>query len=282
MKRLVLAFALLGVASACERPKIVPYDEAVCAQVRARSVPDAGFLPYAHSHNDYQHERPLLDALDARFYSVEADIWLRSGQVAVSHDSYSSKGLLKELYLDPLQARVDAQGGSVHGDGVQFVLWLDLKDGSYGLRAELEKLLAQYPMFSVFTDDAESTGPVVAVLTGNDASKKVFVDESGTRRALRDSNNYSPSDPAADNRWRYYALDWPKYIAWDGVAEIPSEERKRLGCLVGDIHQKGKKVRFWAAPFTVEFNAEMIAAGVDFIGTDNPGALAQFLSEVPP
>jgi len=40
----------------------------------------------AHSHNDYAHTRPLLDALDQGFCSVEADIYLENGQLLVGHD----------------------------------------------------------------------------------------------------------------------------------------------------------------------------------------------------
>ena len=38
----------------------------------------------AHAHNDYEHPRPLLDALDHRFGSVEADIYLVDGQLLVT------------------------------------------------------------------------------------------------------------------------------------------------------------------------------------------------------
>src|SRR5436190_1820266 len=37
-------------------------------------------LPNAHAHNDYLHTRPLLDALDQGFCSVEADIHLVNGK----------------------------------------------------------------------------------------------------------------------------------------------------------------------------------------------------------
>src|SRR5688500_17684262 len=43
-------------------------------------------LERAHAHNDYEHERPLYDALDHGFKSVEADIWLIDGELVVSHD----------------------------------------------------------------------------------------------------------------------------------------------------------------------------------------------------
>ena len=42
-------------------------------------------LERAHAHNDYEHERPLLDALDHGFCSVEADIVLSEGELLVAH-----------------------------------------------------------------------------------------------------------------------------------------------------------------------------------------------------
>ena len=42
-------------------------------------------LPRAHAHNDYYHRRPLLDALDQGFCSVEADIYLVEDRLLVGH-----------------------------------------------------------------------------------------------------------------------------------------------------------------------------------------------------
>src|SRR6266852_3845830 len=61
----------------------------------------------AHSHNDYEQRRPLLDALALGYRSVEADIWLRDSELWVSHKGRSLAGTLRELYLDPLQDRAD-------------------------------------------------------------------------------------------------------------------------------------------------------------------------------
>ena len=43
-------------------------------------------LRQAHAHNDYEHVRPLHDALDHGFTSVEADIFLVDGDLLVAHD----------------------------------------------------------------------------------------------------------------------------------------------------------------------------------------------------
>src|SRR6478672_12695010 len=76
-------------------------------------------LKNAHAHNDYEHTRPLFDALDQGFCSVEADIYLIDGQLLVAHDRKDVKPdrTLESLYLDPLRERVKANGGRVYKDG---------------------------------------------------------------------------------------------------------------------------------------------------------------------
>src|SRR5256885_12298392 len=72
-------------------------------------------LTRAHAHNDYEHTRPLLDALDHGFCSIEADIWLVDGNLLVAHDRGKVKPdrTLQALYLDPLRERVRRNGGRV-------------------------------------------------------------------------------------------------------------------------------------------------------------------------
>lgn len=57
----------------------------------------------AHAHNDYEHPRPLFDALDHRFGSVEADIYLVGDQLLVAHDpvELDPTRTLESLYLAP-------------------------------------------------------------------------------------------------------------------------------------------------------------------------------------
>ena len=49
-----------GIDEKSESPRVVP-------------------LMRAHAHNDFQHTRPLLDALDCGFSSVEADVYSEAG-----------------------------------------------------------------------------------------------------------------------------------------------------------------------------------------------------------
>src|SRR5437868_5553114 len=73
-------------------------------------------LARTHAHNDYEHNRPLFDALDCGFCSVEADIWLVKGELLVGHTPLALKKdrTLEKLYLDPLRTRAKANGGKVY------------------------------------------------------------------------------------------------------------------------------------------------------------------------
>ena len=276
----VLPLTCLAAFWACA-PKETCAPEQVPTVVADTPSPVAGYAVFGHSHNDYAHTHPLQDALDTNFHSVEADVFLVGNEVKVSHDGLSFKGTLRALYLDPLQARVDATG-SVYGDGVPVTLWIELKQGSKELRAALRDVLDGYSMLTTFTDDAVTRGPVTVVLTGDAASKAAWVAEAPARKACRDGDNYSNDDPPADNRWLAYGLSWGSYSAWDGHGAIPEKERNRLACVTQGAHQKGRTVRFYATPETPEYWRTALEVGVDFINTDKLTELSSFLATYAP
>jgi hypothetical protein len=61
--------------------------------------------PCGHAHNDYEHERPLHEALELGFCSVEADVHLVAGSLLVAHDlgDTDPERTLQSLYLGPLR-----------------------------------------------------------------------------------------------------------------------------------------------------------------------------------
>jgi hypothetical protein len=264
-----LAWLAIGVA-ACGRPEVaLPGQD--CTPIADAPTSAARYLLYTHAHNDYAHEHPLFDALAVQFYSVEADIWLVNGDIVVGHSRDALKGRLQTLYLDPLQERVSAQG-SVHGDGIVFSLWICIKDSNPALRPALHDLLERYPMLTEFTDTAVTEGAVTAILTGDATQKESFVAEYSPRKACRDSNDFSPSDSPADHSWLYYALDWSVYV--DGDDE-------RQNCIVRNAHRFGRQVRFWNAPDQPSYWRSAVQSGVDFINTDRPQELHDFLAGLP-
>jgi hypothetical protein len=116
------------------------------------AAPDAAVVlgePHAaaHAHNDYEHDRPLLDALEHGFTSVEADVWLVDGELRVAHDLVDARAgvTLESLYLDPLDKLVRQQGHSVYpGWDGSLQLLIDIKSDGETTYAAVEKELAQH------------------------------------------------------------------------------------------------------------------------------------------
>src|SRR5262245_53253868 len=95
----------------------------LCSATVSAVVP----LENAHAHNDYWHERPLFDALDRGFASVEVDVFLVDGQLLVGHESAELKPdrTLESLYLKPLASRARENYGRVYPNGHRFFLFVD-------------------------------------------------------------------------------------------------------------------------------------------------------------
>lgn len=245
----------------------------------AGPVRDAGLRQsLAHAHNDYRHVRPLLDALEQGFTSVEADVFLRDGGIIVSHDAKDVAGELGALYLEPLAARVQATG-SVYGDGGVFYLWIDLKESTLALQDALAARLAQESDLTTFEDDGGVTlRPVTVILTGNGAAKKALVARPGPRPFIRD-DVLNVGDPPADNKWGYYAISYLNRIGWDGKGTIPDADRNILQGLIEAAHRTGRKIRIYDSPDTVPYWTVAQELGLDFINADDLVGLSTFLAQ---
>lgn len=246
----------------------------LCCGCSPRVLPavDAGpVLPpvLAHAHNDYLHDRPLFDALDQRFDSVEADLYWSGTDLVVAHTGPPFRGTLKELYLEPLKAQVEANAGSVYGDGKPFYLWLEFRESTLDIQNAVATQLSAYEMLTRFEDDREIRGAVTVVLTGGPA-KKALAARAAPRFWIRDSNDYAPTDPPADLRWGYYAVNYYNFLAWagDGTA-IPAAQKRQLKILIDGAHATGRKLRIYASPDTPAYWRAARELGLDFINADD-------------
>ena len=259
MRQLLLVSALALLA--CTPPPRLP---------RVDDAQELGRFSLKHAHNDYVHKHPLDDALSYRFESVEADLWLLPhGEIAVSHLGFPVAGPLKQLYLEPLARRVAENGGSVHGDGKPFFLWLELKDNRQKLQDELAKELANYDFLTQFDDDGEiKAGAVTVIILGDENGKKRMADFPAPRPYTRDSHHFSPNDAPVDGKWGYYSLPYSDFMRWNGQGTIPDSEREQLENLVNGAHALGRPIRLYGNPETTEYWNAAKVAHMDFINTD--------------
>ena len=242
-----------------------------------------------HAHNDYEHGRPLFDALEHGFTSVEADVWLVDGELLVAHDRENAQPgkTLASLYLDPLDKLVQQEGHSVYpGWDGSLQLLIDIKSDGESTYAAIEQELRKHPaLMTLYSKGKVSTGPVTAVISGNRPLTTMQAEDK--RYGFFDGRSADLASGMPSALMPLISDNWTKLFTWQGVGPMPEAERAKLHAYVADAHAKGYRVRFWATPdqpgeAREALWTELRRAGVDHINTDDLAALETFLKAQQP
>jgi hypothetical protein len=240
-------------------------------------------LTRVHAHNDYEHKRPLFDALDQGFCSVEADIFLVDGKLLVGHtrSSLRPERTLQALYLDPLKERVAENGGRVYKNGPPVTLFIDLKTNGPKTYAALCPVLEEYrDIITGHSPKGTEQRAIDVVITGScpraviEAQKDRLASIDGKESDL-DSDEPADLVPVVSENWR-------SFFKWRGKGPMPAEDREKLLSFVKKAHAHGRRLRLWAAPDKLAAWQELYAANVDLINTDDLAGAAAFLRNAKP
>ena len=248
----------------------------VCVTALAADAPKP--LPRAHAHNDYMHVHPLQDALDNGFCSVEADIHLVDGKLLVAHDlnKTNPEKTLEALYLDPLRARIKANGGRVYKDGPPCTLLIDFKTEGKTTYPVLDQVLQKYAdILTVFKDGVATPGAITVITDG--AREEVAA--QSVRYATIDGSLQDLDSDAPVELIPWISLNWPTIFKWKGQDAMPDDERAKLREMVKKAHDRGRKIRFWGLPMRSTVWPELYDAGVDLLNADNLPGMRAFLLE---
>jgi hypothetical protein len=249
-----------------------------------QSTPGVVPLTNAHAHNDYEHSRPLFDALSHGFCSVEADIFVTPEKaLLVGHNKADLKPerTLQKLYLDPLRQRIKQQGGSVfkdnNGKPVPFTLLIDIKTDAASTYPVLHEILSQYAdIFTEVRDGKVTERAITAILSGSRPSLNDLAQQSpryaGYDGRLSDLNSDVPA-----HLMPWISDNWALKFGWNGATTMPTKDREKLDKVVQQAHSKGRKLRFWATPEKEAFWQMQLDSRIDVINTDRLNELKLFL-----
>ena len=240
-------------------------------------------LPEAHAHNDYEHTRPLLDALDHGFTSVEADIQLIDGKLYVGHDMPRGKNnlpTLQKAYLDPLRNWINDHQGQVYpGYSDPVYLMIDIKTDAEATYAVLKKILSKYQdMFTSWDGAVQHDRQILVFLSGNRPIDTILGENK--RLVALDGRPEDLGKGIPSVFMPVISENYFKIIQWNGKDELSKTDFATLKELAKSVHAEGKKLRLWATPETETTWFILRKAGIDLLNTDQLARLQQFLQPV--
>jgi len=237
-------------------------------------------LPNAFAHNDYNHNRPLFDALENGYTNIEADVFLENDELIIAHINpfFRRSKTLESLYLKPLARYIKNNGGEIYkGYTEPVILMIDIKTGADNTYAAIEKVLVRYSnILSSYDHGVVTKKQITVVLSGHKPYQILKAQQ--TRFAFIDEDLVkSKQDTTSANVYELSSCKYSKILRWTGQGKFPDEERARLCAYVAIAHKLRRKVRLWASPENQEVWRELLNCKVDLICTDKLAELKKFL-----
>ena len=211
-----------------------------------------------HAHSDYEHPKPLMQALQSGFNSVEADIHLNHERLLIGHNQVTSRSpVLAERYLQPLDSLCQLYNGHASPDGRPFTLMIDIKTGGIETYNELQRVLTSFSCLR--------QGKIKLLLSGNVPKQEILRSSFPTNQICVDGR---PEDlgkgiPSSQMPWIS-----DRFSRWSGG----NLELEKIAGLAKKVHEEGKKLRLWAIPDEPAAWEKLFEAGVDILNTDQLSA----------
>lgn len=230
----------------------------------------------AHSHNDYQNDIPFWSAYYAGFGSIEADIWAVDGELIVAHqeNEINTERTLDQLYIQPIVKLFKTNGGKAWAkNNNTFQLMIELKSAVDPTLGLLIRKLDQYP--EVFNQKVNKNA-IHVTITGRQPSPSSF--DQYPDYIYFDGNLNQKYTESQLKRIPLFSLNLQQYTKWNGKANIPAKDLKKISAIIDSVHQLGKKIRFWGAPDIINAWKVLINLKVDYLNTDKISKLAEYLN----
>jgi alkaline phosphatase len=227
-----------------------------------------------HSHNDYRQQIPLLEAYYAGMGSIEVDVFIRSGELFVAHESEEVRPdhTLKKLYLNPLIALFRENNKhpfAEHAGKLQLVV--DIKEDYAQV---IPKLLADLKGHEALFDTQKNPEAIQIILSGAIPPPEKFNDYPAiVKFDVLPGRHYSPDQL---ERIGMISDDIANYAVWNGKGTPTPPDLQKMKQVIAEAHALAKPFRFWATKDSPNSWKELEHMGVDWISTDHPALLKSY------
>lgn len=227
-----------------------------------------------HSHNDYHQHIPLLTAYYAGMGSIEADVFLKNGQLYVAHEvsEITTDATLKKLYLEPLAKFYLKNGNRPYADStLRLQLVIDIKKDHPNV---IEQLMKELSIYGDIFNSSRNGNAIRIVLSGDLPAPTAFKDYPDyISFDGRPGVDYTPDQL---KRVAMISDALKSYTSWNGKGTPTKADEAKLRAVIEDAHRKHKPFRFWATQDSPNTWIVLEKLGADWINTDQPEKLREF------
>ena len=214
-----------------------------------------------HAHNDYEHDRPLHDALQYGFRSIEVDVHAWNDQLIIAHDSadFSKLPNIMDLYINPLDSLLEHN--LIAKQSLPIILMVDLKTKKEEALRILN-ILTQSRR-EIFYSVDKNSGPIQILISGD---PPLDVLEQLNNPYLFIDGRFNREYP--NQLQKQVTRISGKYFSLFG--HVNGDERKNLiKDNLSEAHSHNQEVRFWGTRDHPDTWNELHILNVDWIGTDD-------------
>jgi glycerophosphoryl diester phosphodiesterase len=239
-------------------------------------------LLHGHAHNDYVHQRPLFEAIENGFTSIEIDVFLHNNKLVVSHVGVglNSKPTIEELYFEPVKKVIEQNNGWVYASQKKPVVFMiDFKTDGTSTYEKLKEILNRYKdILTIYKGDSVVQQRAVNILISGSSPGNSLRQEK-LSLATVDAGINSITNAEVRGVATRFSSSWSSCFSWRGKGEMPAEQKARLDSLVNLVHSYNKQIRFWAIPDKPAVWKALTDAGVDWINTNKLTAYRRFTEQ---
>ena len=212
----------------------------------------------------------------------EADVMYIYGELFVTAsmpDSVShTVPLFSDAYLFPLFSNLKKNGNSIiSGDNRESFILLNVHNELKKTNKELKSMIGPLKGLITYNSDGLHEGKVRLLVKNKEFREEIAKDGY---ICLGLVGNMSDIESGLEYfQMPLIELDFSELTTWSGAGNIPFPDYVKIKELVNKIHQKGRKISVINCPNHKTAWEVLITSKVDFINTNDPINVCNYLSE---
>lgn len=251
-------------------------------------------LPTGHSHNDYLQKRPLYEAIELGFGSIEIDICLtnKNKELKVAHIPWflSGKKNIEELYFAPIAKMINEKDTLFkYTSDHPLHLLIDFKKSPDSTYKYLQRVFVKYGTYITQYKNGKVIykAPLVINITGNKPWKAIMND-SVTYAKIDGPLRLNKSAPyglnSIDSSYSKYmgraAANYKQLLKFKKNFDDDEAFYKSVKENIESYHNAGITTRYYEVPNNKKSWEFIIKCGIKWVNVDKLKEFSNFYKEI--